>query len=184
MNIAYIQIHDLSEIDLDDLYERCRDAIDANWPESSTLTSEERKTNMFAIIESGMNNEWPGLNAHSPNDPYIMFKSIDLDTGINMGFISGYLLEDGTLDGRHSFTAPDENGSRNWLYENQTARNDFLLSIGVNKSLFRNIPANGVFHRILRARAAAGAFELLEDVDSPSHGPNYKNILVQYNYAI
>lgn len=181
MNVAYIIINDLSEIDWDDLYERCRAHIDAHWPASSTLTSEERKVNMLAVIESGMNNEWPGLNAHGPNDRYVMLKTVDLDTGKDMGFISGFILEDGTLDGRHLLIAPDENGSRNWLYENQTTRNNFLLSIGVNKTLFRNILADGIFHRILRARAAAGALELLEDVDSSTLGPTFRNILVQYN---
>ena len=182
MNVVYIIINDLSEMNWDDLYERCRADIDAHWPASSTLTSEERKANMLAVIESGINNEWPGLNAHSPNDRYVMSKTVDLDTGKEMGFISGYILDDNvTFDGRHSLTAPDENGSRNWLYENQTARNNFLLGLGVNKGLFRNIPANGIFHRILRARAAAGAFELLEDVDSPTLGPDFRNILVQYN---
>lgn len=181
MNVAYIIINDLSEMDWDDLYERCRAGIDAEWPASSTLTSEERKTNMLAVIESGVNNDWSGSDAPGPNDRYVMSKTVDLDTGKEMAFVSGFILENGTFDGRHSLTAPDENGSRNWLYENQTARNNFLLSIGVNKGLFRNIPADGIFHRILRARAVAGAFELLEDVDSPTLGLNFRNILVQYN---
>lgn len=169
-------------MDFDDLYERCRDAIDADWPATSTLTSEERKANMIALIESGISNEWPGLNPHGPNDRYVMSKTVDLDTGKEMAFLSGFILSDNvTFDGRHSLTAPDENGSRNWLYENRTARNNFLLGLGVNKALFRNIPANSVFHRVLRARAASGAFELLEDVDSPTLGPKFRNILVQYN---
>jgi hypothetical protein len=182
MNIAYIQIHDLSEIDLDDLYERCRDAIDANWPESSTLTPEQRKANMFALIESGMNNEWPGLNMHVPNDTYIMLKFVDLDTGIDMGFASGYLIEGGIFDGRHSLTAPDENGSRNYVYseQSQIARKKFHDEIGVTHALCRNIPANKIQHRMLRLRANAGTYELIEDVDSPTHGPEFRNILIRY----
>jgi hypothetical protein len=183
MNIAYIVIHDLSEIDLDDLYERCRDAIDRDWPEVSPLTSEERKANMFAVIQSGIDNEWPGKNLHGPHDRYTMVKVVDLDTGITMGFLSGYLIEDGILDGRHSLTAPDENGSRNYLYsaENRPARDGYFREIGVNKALFRNIPANSVFHKVLRSRANSGAFEIIEDVDSPILGPDFRNVKVLYD---
>lgn len=184
MNIAYIQIHDLSEIDFDDLYERCRDAIDADWPKSSTLTSEERKTNMRALIESGMNNEWPGLNPHSPNDTYIVLKFVDLDSETVMGFASGFLLEGGIFDGRHSLTAPDENGSRNYIYtkQSQMARKVFHDGIGVTHALNRNIPANGIQHRMLRNRANAvdPAIEIVEDVDSPTLGPAFRNILIRY----
>jgi hypothetical protein len=189
MNIAYIQIHDLSEIDLDDLYERCRDAIDSNWPESSTLTPEERKANMFALIESGINNEWPGLNVHAPGDTYIMLKIVDLDTETTMGFVSGYLIagngfnvEGKIIDGRHSFIAPDENGSRNYLYTepSRIARQGFHDAIGATHSLYRNIPADSIQHRILRIRANAGTYELVEDADSPTLGPAFRNILIKY----
>lgn len=183
MNIVYIQIQDLSEMDFDDLYERCKTAIDANWPEDSPLTSEERKANMLAIIESGMNNEWPGLNVHRPHDTYIAIKMVDLDTEKVMGFVSGYLTVEGIFDGRHSLIAPDDNGSRNWLYteQSQIARKNFHTSIGVTRSLYRNIPANSIQHRILRSRTAAGVYELVEDIDSPTLGPKFRNILVQYN---
>jgi hypothetical protein len=183
MNIVYTIINDLSEIDFDDLYERSRDAIDANWPTSSTMTDDERKAAMIALIESGINNEWPGLNAHGPDDRYVMAKVVDIDTGKDMGFVSGYVLTDGTLDGRHSLTAPDENGSRNYIYneENKTARRNFHIEIGVNKSLYRNIPNNSIMHRMLRLRANAGNFEILEDVESPTHGPLFRNILIQLN---
>lgn len=183
MNIAYIVINDLSEIDFDDLYERCRADIDAHWPASSTLTSEERKTNMLAVIRSGINNEWPGLNIRNLNDRHIMSKTINLDTGKEMAFLSGYILSDNvTFDGRHSLTAPDENGSRSWLYENLSARDTFLRSLGVSKALFRNIPTDSIMHRIIRRRALeSGGFEILEDADSSQLGSNFRNILVQYN---
>jgi hypothetical protein len=183
MNIVYTVINDLSEIDFDDLYERSKDAIDANWTENSTLTDAERKTNMRTLIESGINNEWPGLNPHGANDTYIMIRAFDTVAGKDMGFVSGFILENGTLDGRHSLTAPDENGSRNYVFnqENVTAKNNFNIEIGITKHLYRNIPANSIFHRTLRMRANAANYELLEDVDSPTHGPNFRNILIQLN---
>jgi hypothetical protein len=183
MNIVYTVINDLSEIDFDDLYERSKDAIDANWPAGSSLTNAERKAAMIALIESGANNEWPGLNPHGPNDRYVMAKFVDLDTGKDLGFVSGFILEDGTLDGRHLLTAPDENGSRNYVFnqENATAKNNFNIQIGVTKHLYRNIPANSIYHKTLRIAANAGNYELLEDVDSPTFGPNFRNILIQLN---
>jgi hypothetical protein len=183
MNITYIVINDLSELDFDDLYERSKDAVDASWPVGSTMTDAERKAAMIAIIQSGINNEWPGLNLHNQNDRYTMVKMVDVATGKEMGFISGYVLSDGTMDGRHSLVAPDDNGSRNYLYsaENRPARDGYLTEIGVNKGLFRNIPADSVFHKVLRSRANSGAFELLEDVDSPTLGPAFRNIKVLYD---
>jgi len=183
MNIAYIQIQDFSELNFDDLYERSKDAVDASWPASSTMTDAERKAAMIAIIQSGINNEWPGLNLHNQNDRYVMVKMVDIATEKEMGFVSGYVLSDGTLDGRHSLVAPDDSGSRNYLYsaENRLARDGFLIEIGVNKSLFRNIPIDSIFHKVLRSRANAGAFELLEDVDSPTLGPAFRNVKVLYD---
>jgi hypothetical protein len=183
MNIAYIVINDLSELDFDDLYERSKDAVDASWPETSPLTDAERKAAMIAVIQSGIDNEWPGLNMHGPHDRYTMVKMVDVATGKEMGFISGYVLSDGTMDGRHSLVAPDDNGSRNYLYsaENRPARDGYLREIGVNKGLFRNIPANSVFHKVLRSRANSGAFEIIEDVDSPALGPLFRNVKVLYD---
>jgi hypothetical protein len=183
MNIAYIVINDLSELDFDDLYERSKDAIDASWPKTSSLTDAERKAAMIAIIQSGIDNEWPGLNPHGPHDRYTMVKMVDVATGKEMGFISGYVLSDGTMDGRHSLVAPDDNGSRNYLYsaENRPARDGYLTEIGVNKGLFRNITANSVFHKVLRSRANSGAFEIIEDVDSPALGPLFRNVKVLYD---
>lgn len=180
MNLSYTIISDLSEMDFDDLYERSRDAIDLNWPAQSTLTDDERKAAMVAVIQSGLNNEWPGLNAHSPADRYVAVRVIDLDTGKDMSFTSGFVLPDGTFDGRHTLTAA-YNGSRNWLYSEQLrlVRNDLHASLGVTKSLYRNIPANSIQHRHIRMRAGLH-FEILEDVESSTAGPNFRNILVQY----
>jgi len=183
MITSYTLINDLSEIDFDDLYERSKDAVDANWPKASTLTDAERKSNMIALIESGINNEWPGLNPHGPNDRYIVIKTTDIETGITMGMASGFILEDGTFDGRHSLAAPDENGSRNYIYteENRMQRNALNIQIGVDKMLYRNIPADSIMHRILRQRENTGNYEILEDSESPTHGPLFRNIKLQLN---
>jgi hypothetical protein len=183
MITSYSLINDLSEIDFDDLYERSKDAVDANWPASSTMTNDERKAAMIALIESGINNEWPGMNPHGPNDRYILIKTTDIETGITMGMASGFILEDGTFDGRHSLAAPDENGSRNYIYteENRAQRNALNIQIGVDKMLYRNIPANSIMHRILRQRENTGNYEILEDSESPTHGPLFRNILIQLN---
>jgi hypothetical protein len=181
MNLTYQIINDLSEVDFDDLYNRALDAIEVSWPTNASYTNEQRKATMIAIIESGLANEWPGLNEHGPNDRYVASKIFDLDTGKDMGLVCGFVLEDGTYDGRHSLSAPDENGSRNYMYTDQwrAVRNAFNAEIGVDKSLYRNIPANSVMHRHLRMRAGAGHYEILEDVESPL-GPSFRNILVKF----
>ena len=180
MNLVTITITDLSEVDFDGLYEKAKDAIDASWPASSSMTNEERKSAMIAIVTSGLNNEWPGLNSHDPQDRYVAAKQVDLDTGLDVGFVSGFVLPDGTFDGRHSFSARDANGSRNWLYSEQfrQARNDWYASIGASKTLYRNIPENSIMHRSVRLRENAGHYTILEDVESM---PGFRNITVQFN---
>ena len=100
-----------------------------------------------------------------------------------MGMASGFILEDGTFDGRHSLAAPDENGSRNYIYteENRMQRNALNIQIGVDKMLYRNIPADSIMHRILRQRASTGNYEILEDVDSPTMGPLFRNVKLLLN---
>jgi hypothetical protein len=180
MNLITITINDLSEVDFDGLYEKAKDAIDVSWPSASTMTDEERKAAMIAIVTSGLNNEWPGLNVHGPNDTYVVAKQVDLDTNTEVGFVAGFVLPDGTFDGRHSFSAPDENGSRNWLYSEQfrQARNDWYASIGVTKTLYRNIPENSIMHRSVRMRENAGHYTILEDVESM---PGFRNITIEFN---
>jgi hypothetical protein len=172
----------LSEIDFDDLYERSKDALDANWPTSSTMTDAERKAGMIAIIESGVNNEWPGLNLHAPNDRYILIKTENIETGETMGLATGFILEDGTFDGRHMFSAPDQNGSRNYIYaeENRIERNNLNIQLGVDKILYR-VPENSIMHRILRQRENTGNYEILEDIESPTLGPGHRNVKILLN---
>lgn len=180
MNLVTVTINDLSEVDFDGLYEKAKDAINVSWPASSNYTDEERKQAMIAIITSGLNNEWPGLNVHSPQDRYIVAKQVDLDTNTDVGLVSGFILPDGTFDGRHSMSAPDENGSRNWLYSEQfrQSRNTWYESIGVTKTLYRNIPANSIMHKSVRMRENAGHYTILEDVESMV---GFRNITVQFN---
>lgn len=183
MNLIQIDVHDLSEVDFDDLYERSKDTIDINWPADSSFTDAERKAHIIAIITSGFNNEWPGLNVHAPSDRYVASKTVDLDTGKDMQFVTGFILEDGTFDGRHFFTAADENGSRNYVYSEafRQIRSEWNARLGVTKTLYRNILANSTIHKSIRLRQNTGIFIILEDVESPTLGPNFRNVLVQFN---
>ena len=180
MNLTYQIINDLSEIDFDDLYERSRDAIDVSWPAESPLMDSERKEIIRTMITSGLNNEWPGLNKHSPNDIYVVVKTIDSDTGNLMSLVCGFVLEGGIFDGRHSLSAADENGSRNYLYSDslRQLRSELNQELQVDKYLYRNIPADSVMHRSVRMREVAGHYTILEDVESM---PGFRNITVQFN---
>lgn len=181
MNLVTITINDLSEVDFDDLYERSKDAIDANWPSISTMTDEEKKAGYVNAITSGLNNEWPGLNPHGPNDRYVVAKQVDLDTGTELGLVAGFVLPDGIFDGRHSMSSRDASGSRNWVFSEQfrQARSDWYASIGATKTLYRNIVADSMHYRHIKMRAGLH-FEIIEDVESPTHGPHFRNVTVEY----
>jgi hypothetical protein len=165
MNIVHSIINDLSEIDFDDLYERAKDAVEASWPAHSPYTDAERKTKLLEMIESGINNEWPGTNVRGEDDVWFMAKSVDTDTGIVMSLGCGYIIDGDTHDGRISLVAPDETGSRNYLYNEQTRldRNRFYTENGISKILYRMIPTNSVMHRFIRYRANAGYYSVIEE---------------------
>jgi hypothetical protein len=99
-----------------------------------------------------------------------------------MQFVTGFILEDGTFDGRHFFTAADENGSRNYVYSEafRQIRSEWNARLGITKTLYRNILANSTIHKSIRLRQNTGFFTILEDVESPL-GPNFRNVLVQFN---
>jgi hypothetical protein len=181
MNLGYTIITDISEVDFDDLFERSKDAVDASWPAASTMTEEERKAGYIACITSGLNNEWPGLNDHGPNDRYVVMKITDLDTGIDMSCTAGFVLEGGIFDGRHTVTAPNSSGSRNWLYSDQfrQVRNAFHADIGVTKAIYRNIVADSLHYRHILMRSGIH-FEIVEDIESPALGSGFRNVTVEY----
>lgn len=179
MNLVHSVITSLSEVDFDDLYERSRSAIDASWPADSPLTDAERKQVCVDMMNSGFNNEWPGLNIHNEGDQYIGIKSVDLDTGKDMSLACGYIIDGDTHDGRHSFSAADENGSRNFYYSEQARldRNSLYSELGISKILYRNIPTNSVMHRFIKMRAGAGHYTVIEET---VNGP-VTNIKVELN---
>lgn len=179
MNLVHSVITNLSQIDFDDLYERSKTAIDASWPTDSPFTDAERKQVFVDMMNSGFNNEWPGLNIHNEGDQYIGIKSVDLDTGKDMSLACGYIIDGDTHDGRHSFFAADENGSRNFYYSEQARldRNSLYSELGISKILYRNIPTNSVMHRFVKMRAGAGHYTVIEET---VNGP-VTNIKVELN---
>lgn len=181
MSITHSIINSLDEIDFDDLYERSRDVVELNWPADSPIQGDDIKTHMINMIQSGINNEWPGLNPHSPTDRYIMFNSVESATGLLVGLVCAYITEDGTLDGRHSFSTPDSSGSRNYIYtlENVQVRNEFYRDIGVTKVKYNNIPANSNLYKLLRLRSNAGYFTILSDEETTM--PGFRTVVAEIN---
>ena len=180
MSITYSIINSLDEIDFDDLYERSRDAIESNWPADSPIQGDDIKTHILNMIQSGINNEWPGLNPHSPTDRYVVFDNVESSTGKLVGLVCAYITEDGTLDGRHCFSTPDSSGSRNYIYtgENIEVRNDFYRELGGTKIKYNNIPVDSVLYKLLRLRSNAGYFTILSDEES---APGFRTMVTQIN---
>lgn len=179
MNLVSSVINDLSEIDFDGLFERAKDAVNASWPASSPMTDEEKKEAMRSIINSGVAGNYIGADDPGPDYVYHMAVTTDTDTGLVMSLVCGFISPDGTFDGRHSLTAADANGSRNWLYQeqNRLARIQGRTDHNITKALYRNIPEGSVFHRFIKMRAAAGHYEVVEDVESYT---GHRNITIRF----
>lgn len=177
MNIDHIIIHNLDEVDFDGIYAGSLDSIQKNWPADTSIQGEEIKTHVINMIQSALNNEWPGLNAHSPNDKHILFKHVDLDTNIDMGLISAYITPDGILDGRHSFSRVDSSGSRNYLYLPETVekRNQFYRDIGISKIKY-NLPNDSHMYKFLKYKAGAGNYIIVEDTEHASF-PGFRTVI-------
>jgi hypothetical protein len=56
MNLVTITINDLSEVDFDDLFERSKDALAANWPTASVMTDEEKKARRREYMKNYIKN--------------------------------------------------------------------------------------------------------------------------------
>lgn len=180
MSITYTLINSLDDIDYDDLYERSKDVVELNWPAASPIQGNDIKVHIGNMITSGMNNEWPGLNLHVPTDTPVLFKSEESDTGLLVGLVFGYITEDGTLDGRHSFSTHDSSGSRSFIYAAETIQNreQFYRDIGITKVKYNNIPDNSSLYRVLKLRETAGYFTILSDEESQ---PGFRTIVTQPN---
>lgn len=165
MNVVFTVINSLDEIDFDDVYERSKDVLELNWPKTSPIQGNDIKTRIVEMINSGVNNDWPGLNLHRPSDRYFMFKTVDTDTGLLLGVTCGYITEDGTFDGRHSFSTPDSTGSRNFLYTaaTQVTRNQFYRDNGISKIKYNNIPSDSSLYRLIKFRENAGNYVIISD---------------------
>lgn len=164
MNVTYTVINSLDELDYDDLWERSKDAVQANWPDTPFDGSKER---IREIIESGINNDWPGKHAHNEDDTHVMFKSEDSDTGLLLGLICGFLTTDGTFSGSVAFSTRDSTGSRNYIYTPQAiaARNQIYAEIGITKIKYNTILKNSSYHRLLKLRESSGTYTIIEELD-------------------
>lgn len=180
MTITYSLINSLDDIDYDDLYERSKDVVELNWPADSPLQGNDIKNHIANMINSGLANEWPGLNPHSPHDRFVLFKSEEAETGLVVGLIAAYITPEGILDGRHSFSTPDSTGSRNFLYTAETVQNrdQFYRDLGVTQIKYNNIPADSSLYRLLKLRANAGYFTIVSDEEAM---PGFRTLITQPN---
>lgn len=179
MNVVTSLINSLEEIDYEDLWERSKDAVQANWP-TDAGSFENAKEFLRDMILSALNNDWPGKHPHSPNDTYIMFKTEDADTGLLLGLSCGFLSPDGTLNGSQAFSTPDTTGSRNYIYAPETIenRNAFYREVGINKIQYTMIVKNSSYHRLLKLRQSTGNYTIISETEM---GDSYITVLTQLN---
>ena len=168
MNIAFVQLNSLSEIDFDYIFDRSFDAVETNWPPDSSLTYEEKKTIFRDQISGG-----------EGQPSFLLFKVIDADTSDLLAVGCGYITEDGIFDSRQSLTSKNAANSRNWVYstEHKTARNDFFRGLGISKMKYNNVPVTSSLYRVLKLRSTAGNYHIIEETDSIPGRSDYKTIL-------
>lgn len=176
MNISFIKINNLSEVDFDDLYERSKDTIDVNWPSSSSFTDEQRKQIFIDLTNSAINGAWEGIDSVNPTDRFLLVKVVDTDTNTVLSLVSGFVSEDGTYDGKHSFSTKDSTGSRNYLYSeaHRIARNQFYIQEGITQVKYSNLPEDSNMYKFIKLRANAGNYDIVEDFEN---FPGYRTII-------
>jgi hypothetical protein len=163
MNISHVIINSLDEVDFDGIYDGSLDSVEKNWPSDSPLQGEQIKTHIRNMIQSALDNEWPGLNVHSQSDTHILFK---------------HITADGVLEGRHSFSRAESNGSRNYLYLPATveSRNQFYRDIGITKIKYNNLPEASHLYKFLKYKAGSGNYDIVEDFETPGM-PGFRTVI-------
>ena len=168
MNIVHSLINGLDEIDYDDLWERSKDTIALNWPETSGFADMDAvKDNFRTIIESGLNNEWPGKHPHSPEDRFVLIRVRDTDAELDVGLCAGFITSNNTLESICTFSSPDSTGSRNYLYSQHgiESRNAIYRELGITYLKYVTILKNSNYHRWLKLRANAGNYTIVSELD-------------------
>jgi hypothetical protein len=167
MNIVHTLINSLDEINFDDLWERSKDTVATNWPESGFSNLDDARDNFKAIIQSGLNNDSPGMHPHDPEDRFVLIRVRDTDTEIDIGIAFGFIKSNETFECICAFSSPDASGSRNYLYTPHgiESRNAIYRELGITYITYFMILKNSNFHRLLKLRARAGNYTIVSELD-------------------
>jgi hypothetical protein len=127
---------------------------------------DEVRDNFRSMIESGLNNDWPGKHPHGPEDRFVLIRVRDTDAELDIGLAFGFIISNETFDCICAFSSPDSTGSRNYLYTDHgiESRNAIYRELGITYLRYVTIVKNSNFHRWLKLRANAGNYTIISEL--------------------
>lgn len=169
MNIEFVQIDSLDDIDFDYLFSESYVRMENTFLWAPGInTYEQRKQFYFNQLQSGIDGTWPLKN---DTDTFVMIVT-KVDNEV-VEFAAGFMDEDRYLSLRWHLTAPGSTGNRNWRYSAEANQARRALVSQLNAAGFKEFTWKGSLHyRMLRMRAQTGNFTL-EEVPSEATHPTH-----------
>lgn len=138
------------------------------------MTHEEKKQFYLAQLQTGVDGTWP---LKDEGDTFFMYQATI--GGNVVEFTAGYITPDGNFKGRWYLTAPDANGSRNWMYTPaaRQSRTEMYIAAGISKYTIHTI-VNSDIYRLMKLRQQTGNFTILDEYPTYPDKPGYVTLVI------
>lgn len=158
--ITYNNVTNLNNIDYDRLFQSSYPLIDNNfvWP-IFVSTFEQKKQYYYEQLVQAVDGSWA---IKSSEDRLLMYV-VELD-GIQVEFSCGFIEQDRCFRPHWFLTAPDNNGSRNWLYtaDNRNAKSAFYQSLNITSYKVSTYIGSDLY-KLFKMREATGNFQIISE---------------------
>ena len=133
MQVEYVKISSLDEVDVSTLYEASASVIDQSyiwWPAGVT-SPEQKKEHYIAVLKAAFN-KMISVGDYDVNSLFAFKATIDgVDSLLNVGYV-----KDNCYASYWYLTSPDASGSRNWLFASKNIMHAFYKNSGFNSFKF------------------------------------------------
>lgn len=172
MTVIHQKITSLAEVDFDYLFTESASRIDGNFLWNPSFTLEDKKQFYYNQIQDAIEGK---SHLIKDGETFFMFKTM-ID-GQDKELSAGFKGIDGKYRGHWNLSAPDNTGSRNWIYTKETrdSRKLLLNSEGITAYSMPTYVGSDLY-KFVKYRKNAGNFELLEERPTIP-GPNPQKLV-------